>query len=144
MRIDDLPLKYDMDLITISPDAPVLRAAEVLNGHNIGALLVCDNSGDLVGIISERDIVRGLSECAPNINDVKVSDLMTPEVVTCGPGDDVNEIMSIMDERRIRHIPVLKDNRLSAIISSRDVMSAMLEDSRSHCKTMSLAYEMVR
>jgi len=144
MKIDDLPLKNKNDLVTIRADETALNAAVVLSGHNIGALPVCDTSGALIGIISERDIVRGVSENARGLTNISVAELMTCDVITCHPDDDVNDIMSVMDERRIRHIPVMRDNRLSAIISSRDVLTAVLEETRNHCKTLGLAYEMVR
>jgi len=144
MQITDLNLKHDKNLVTIDPAAAVSKAAAVLDGHNIGALPVCAPSGNLVGIISERDIVRGLSEKGQDVNGLTVADLMTHDVITCKPGDDVNEIMSVMDERRIRHIPVIEGSRLSAIVSSRDVMGALLEETKTHCETLGLAYEMVR
>ena len=144
MQIDDLSLSNDNDLIIIQPEATVSEAANVLNAHKVGALPVCNPDGELVGIISERDIVRGLSEIGFDLPELSVSDLMTDNVITCGPNDDVNEIMGVMDDNHIRHIPVLKDNRLNSIISSRDIISAVLEETKTQCKTMSLAYEMVR
>ncbi len=144
MRIEDLSLKKNLDLVTANPDSSVLDAVALLNRHNIGALPVCNASGALVGIISERDIVRGLPASRIDLDNLKVSDLMTSDVITCSPEDDVNEIMAIMDERHIRHIPVLEGGRLSTIVSSRDVMSTVLEEAMSRAKTMSLAYETVR
>jgi len=144
MQISDLTLKHNKDLVTIEPTAAISKVAAVLDGHNIGALPVCSPSGDLVGIISERDVVRGLSESGHDVHDLTVGDLMTADVITCTLGDDVNDIMGVMDERRIRHIPVVEGNRLSAIISSRDVMGALLEETKTHCETLGLAYEMVR
>ena len=115
-----------------------------LDQRNIGALPVCDPSGTLIGIISERDIVRALSGGTASLDDLKVADLMTADVVTCKPGDNVNGVMAMMDESHVRHIPVISDGRLSAVISSRDVMAAVLKETKDHVKTLGLAYEMMR
>ncbi len=144
MLIDDLALKNTGDLAVIGPDDKISKATNVLNGLNIGALPVCNSSGEIVGILSERDIVRGMSDNGSELQDLDVSDLMTTEVVTCGPTDDVGDVMAIMDDRRIRHIPVVKDDNLVSIVSSRDVMSAVLDETKTHFKNMGLAYEMVR
>ena len=144
MLIDDLALKNTGDLAVIGPDDKISKATNVLNGLNIGALPVCNSSGEIVGILSERDIVRGMSDNGSELQDLDVSDLMTTEVVTCGPTDDVGDVMAIMDDRRIRHIPVVKDDNLVSIVSYRDVMSAVLDETKTHFKNMGLAYEMVR
>jgi len=144
MQIGDLSLKGSQDLATVHPDVAVSDAIALLSRYNIGALPVCDASGDLIGIISERDIVRGLSENTAGLDDLTVADLMTSDVVTCSPGDDLEKVMSMMDEQHIRHIPVLEQGRLSTIVSSRDVMSAVLEEAMARATNMSLAYEMVR
>ncbi len=144
MRIEDILHKTHRNLITIAPEATAATAAEVLAANNIGARPVCDRGGRLVGILSERDIVRGLSERGGDIAGVKVSELMSPKVVTCGLRDDVGETMSVMSERYFRHIPVLVDGRPSAMISSRDVMEALLEKTAAQRDIFANAYEMVR
>lgn len=144
MQIEDLLHKTQRNLITIDPDETAEAAAEVLTTNNIGALPVCDRDGRLVGILSERDIVNGLSKRGGDIAGVKVSELMSPKVVTCGPQDDVGDTMSVMSERYFRHIPVLVDGRPSAMISSRDVMEALLEKTEAQRDVFANAYEMVR
>jgi CBS domain-containing protein len=144
MLIDELHLKSNHDLISIQSAEKVSKAADVLNRHNIGALPVFGDTGDLVGIISERDIVRGLSENGAGLQDLSVSELMTKDVITCTPDDDVNDIMAVMNDNGIRHIPVIEENHLSGVVSSRDLMAAVLEETKSHCQTLGLAYEMVR
>lgn len=144
MRIEDLLLKTHRNLITIGPDETAAAAAAVLAANNIGALPVCNSAGRLLGILSECDIVQGLSERGGDIARVKVSGLMSPKVVTCGPRDDVGETMSVMSERHFRHIPVLVEGRPSAMISSRDVMEALLEKTEAQRDVFANAYEMVR
>ncbi len=144
MLIDDLSLKTIDELVTIEPNASAATAIKLLTDNNIGALPVCDDAGELVGILSERDIVRGLSQGKNNHDTLNVSDLMTSDVVTCTHGDDVDDIMAVMNDRKIRHVPVVDDGLLNTIVSSRDIMYAMLDEARDHARTMSLAYEMVR
>ena len=144
MQIEFLPLTDKTDLVTIRPDATVSNAVALLNLHNIGALPVCDSSGGLIGIISERDIVRGLSKGNVDLTLLRVEDLMTTNVITCSSDDDVDDVMEIMAESRIRHMPVLTAGSLCTIISSRDVLAAALEVSKNHVRTLGLAYEMVR
>ena len=144
MHVNDLLLNQDKGLVTISADATVAKVVAVLNENDIGAIPVCDPSGNLVGIISERDIVRGLAENINGLNGLTVGDLMTSNVAKCTSDEDVNDIMVVMDERHIRHIPVMEGQRPVAVVSSRDVMVAVLQETKNHCKTLGLAYEMVR
>ncbi len=144
MKIKDILLRKNNALITVGPDDSVRKAADVLTAYNIGALPVYDHVGALVGIISERDIARGLSERGGGIDQFDVSALMSSDVITCDPEDDVEMAMSVLSARHIRHIPVLVDGRLTAMISSRDVMEAVLEETRAHRDTLAIAYEMVR
>ena len=144
MKINELQIKYNTDLAITHPDETISKVAAILSELNIGALPVCDQSGDLIGIISERDIVRGFSENGDKLSDLKVSNLMTSEVITCRLEDNVNEIMEVMNKCGFRHLPVLDDDRLYSIISSRDVMAAILEEMKTNFRNMALAYETVR
>jgi CBS domain-containing protein len=144
VQIQDLLHKTHRNLITIDPDETAEAAAEVLTTNNIGALPVCDRDGRLVGILSERDIVHGLSKRGGGIAGVQVSELMSPKVVTCGPRDDVGNTMAVMSEGHFRHIPVLVEGRPAAMISSRDVMEALLEKTEAQRDVFANAYEMVR
>jgi len=144
MHVSELLLNQDKDLVTIHAEATAAKAVAVLNENDIGAMPVCDLDGGLVGIISERDIVRGLSKSVSGLNGLTVADLMTRKVFKCTSDEDVNDIMATMDDRHIRHIPVVEGERLIAMVSSRDIMAAVLQDTKNHCKTLGLAYEMVR
>ena len=144
MQIDDLPLTERNDLATTQADQSVSTVAATLKANNIGAMPVCDQSGAVIGIISERDIVQGFAERGAGLGDLKVSDLMTSNVITCHLGDDVNNIMEIMNENKIRHIPVLDGDELYSIVSSRDVMTVVLNETKANFHTIGLAYETVR
>lgn len=144
MQIEDILLGKHKGLITVSPEASVADAVETLATNNIGAVPVADAEGALVGIISERDIVRCIAERGREIQLVAIGEVMTKDVITCAPQDDVSETMGVMNERSIRHIPVIEDGRATTMISSRDVMGAVLEETREQRRTLAVAYELVR
>lgn len=144
MNIEDIRLRDDSDLIVVGPDDTVMQAANALAKNNIGALPVCDAAGKLVGILSERDIVREVSLQGPGLFEQKLSAVMTNEVFTCKPGDDTNDVMEVMQANRFRHIPVVVDGRVTRMISTRDLMGAVLEEVREQRGTLAVAYELVR
>jgi CBS domain-containing protein len=84
----------------------------------------------IVGIISERDIVRGLAKHGAAVAALSVSDLMTPEVLTCSPNDTIAEIMAVMTAQRFRHLPVVEDGRLAGIVSIGDVVKYRLDETK--------------
>ena len=122
MRIKDvLDAKGSHDVVTVSPDADVRELVALLAEHNVGALVVSADGSALDGIVSERDVVRRLSE-DPGVLDRTVGSIMTAEVHTCEADLSVTELMQAMTEHRIRHVPVLADGRLTGIISIGDVV----------------------
>jgi len=128
MIVKDILPGGDRDLVTIRPEDTAEMAAAMLTSNNIGAIPVRDQAGHLVGIISERDIVRNFSAKGIGIHAATVADLMTRNVATCGLTDNVKDVMRTMSRRHIRHLPVLEDGKLSAMVSLRDVMKAVLEE----------------
>jgi len=144
MRIKELLTGKDTALFTIEGDANAVQAAQSLSAHNIGALLVCDENGNLTGILSERDIVRGVADLGSDFAAAGIAGLMSSDVITCTAEDDVKETMAIMSSNHIRHIPVVDGRRPAAIISSRDIMDALLDETSSQRNIMASAYEMVR
>ena len=118
MQIEDISVRDDRDVIVANPDDTVANAVKALAENNIGALPICDSAGQLVGIISERDIVRELSSRGTGILEEKLHDLMTKEVFTCKPEDGSNDVMTIMQTNRFRHIPsgkpIVKSDNLRA------------------------------
>jgi CBS domain-containing protein len=122
--------------VTIAPDETVARALSVLEAHEIGALVVSADRVRAQGILSERDIVRGLALRGPELLEAKVSEVMTSEVYTCEPGDTVAELMSQMTERRIRHLPVVVDGKLNGIVSIGDVVKNRLGEVESETEAL--------
>jgi CBS domain-containing protein len=113
---------------TIAPDTTVAEASRRLAARKIGAILVLGADDRVVGILSERDIARGVAEHGARLGELRVAALMTRNVVSCTPESTVDEIMREMTNRRIRHLPVLKDGKLAGIISIGDVVKSRLEE----------------
>jgi CBS domain-containing protein len=127
------------DVATIDPEASVAEAVALLREHNVGALVVVDAESRIVGILSERDIVRALAEAAidhTSILERQVSDLMTREVATCGSRSSVNDLMRVMTDRRIRHVPVVDDGGLNGIVSIGDVVKSRIGELETEAGTL--------
>jgi CBS domain-containing protein len=128
MQISEvLARKPSSAIVTVTPETTVRQLLDVLAEHNIGACLVC--SGDtLEGIVSERDVVRHLhSDGAAVAVENTVAAIMTPEVTVCGPADHLEDILGVMTERRIRHVPVVQDGRLLGIVSIGDLVKHRID-----------------
>lgn len=122
MRISDvIKAKASQQVVTIGPDATVRDLVALLAEHNIGALIVSGDGEAVDGIVSERDVVRHLGEDT-SILEATVSQIMTSQVRTCEGGEALTELMQVMTEHRIRHVPVLTDGKLTGIISIGDVV----------------------
>jgi CBS domain-containing protein len=107
---------------TAGPSATLLEIAAKLSAKRIGAIVVVDPQGEVVGIISERDIIRALAADGPDSLTSSVAEVMTKQVVTCQETDTLDELMAMMTARRFRHLPVLTDGALVGIISIGDVV----------------------
>lgn len=116
------------DVATITGEVAVSEAVERLAAKRIGALLVVDQDGRVIGILSERDIVRSIGLKGHEILDDSVSSLMTREVIACSEGDSINDVMTRMTVGRFRHLPVIEDDNLVGIISIGDVVKARIEE----------------
>ena len=133
MKISDIlrhkPEHQGTDVITIEPGDTVESLIAMLAQMRVGALVVVDGStadAAVVGIVSERDIVRRLNDLGAAILDATVDQIMTAEVFSCSPTDDVDDIAAVMTERRIRHMPVLDAGRLAGLVSIGDVVSSRI------------------
>ena len=122
MRIRDvLADKADPTVLTVAPDLSVRELLTRLAEHNVGALVVSADGVALDGIVSERDVVRHLDR-DPGVLGAHVGTIMTREVHSCAPDADLDDVMSAMTERRIRHVPVLDGGRMVGIVSIGDVV----------------------
>jgi CBS domain-containing protein len=116
------------EVVSTRPEATIAEVAGLLKEKRIGAVVVTDADGKLCGIISERDLARGLAKYGSKLLDMKVGGLMTSDVVTCSPDDGIETLMQTMTDGRFRHLPVVKDGELTGIISIGDVVKHRLKE----------------
>lgn len=128
MKILDVLRTKGTDVITVAPDATVGELLALLAEHRIGAVVVSTGEGAVDGIVSERDVVRSIHSDGVAVLDGPVSAIMTAEVHTCDEQTDLRELASQMTERRIRHVPVVQDGKLVAIVSIGDVVKHRIRD----------------
>ncbi len=114
-------------VIAIDSDATVSEAIAKLVQNNIGSLPVIDHDGHLVGIFSERDVMRVIHGRGEGFGRLRVADVMTCDPVTCHLDDDVNEVMGKMSERHIAKVPVMSDSELVGIVSVGDVIKVLYD-----------------
>jgi CBS domain-containing protein len=127
MRIADvLQAKSSREVVTISPDAGVRELISLLAEYNVGALIVSSDGATVEGIVSERDVVRHLHHDGTVVNNT-VSAIMTEVVETCDEDTQLDDLMKMMTERRVRHVPVVRDGRLVGIISIGDVVKHRID-----------------
>ncbi len=113
--------KKHKELVSIGPNRPIYDALVVLAEYKIGALAVIDN-GKLVGIFSERDYAREVVLKGRSSRTTNISEVMTKEVLTANPGDLVDAAMSLMNEKRIRHLPIIENGQVIGMLSSGDLV----------------------
>jgi len=113
---------------SIGPDATVYDALTLMAEKDVGALLVLDNVGQLVGILSERDYARKIVLKGKTSRETPVREIMTKKVLWVRPDQTIEEIMALMTNKRIRHLPVLEEGRLVGVISIGDVVRAIISE----------------
>jgi CBS domain-containing protein len=128
MRISDVVRRKGDAVVTVRPDETVERLLELLEEHRIGALVVSEDGESVAGIVSERDVVRHLHSDGVDVLREPISQIMTSEVTTCDFEMHIEELARIMTELRIRHVPVVVDGKLSAIVSIGDVVKNRIDE----------------
>ncbi len=124
MNIQEILRGKGTDVFTISPDATIAQMVRELVDHNCGSVVVCKD-GKMVGIITERDVLRVCAAKPDTLTELRVKDYMSDELITGSPSDKVETIMGVMTEKRIRHLPVVDDGgKLAGLISIGDVVKA--------------------
>jgi CBS domain-containing protein len=124
--VRDMIRKKGYEVFTIKPESTVFEALNVMAEHNIGALLVMTDD-EIKGIVSERDCIRKVDVLGRNARDTKISEIMTSNVITVDAGQPLEECMSLMIEKNIRHLPVCEGKELLGVVSVRDVLKEVIE-----------------
>ena len=128
MRINDVTRHKGTDVVTITPDAIVGDLLDLLSRNGIGAVVVSRDGRAVEGIVSERDVVRHLQARGAAVIHAPVTDIMTIEVSTCAPTDDVEQLMRQMTELRVRHVPVVENGVLHGIVSIGDLVKHRIDE----------------
>jgi len=129
MKVREFLKHSRQKIVSCKPDDGVEAAAKLLNAHNIGAMPVCEPGAQMVGILSERDLVRTFATMGCDLQKMRVRDLMTVRVVSCGPEDTIQVAQDLMRRNRFRHLPVVEGGRVLGILSIRDTLATRLQES---------------
>jgi CBS domain-containing protein len=132
MSLKNILINKGNQVVSIDTAADLAAAAKLLTKHSIGVLVVLDVDGRLVGILSERDIVRAMSENGIAALQLPVAEVMTRSVSTCDVNDAISSVMERMTKGKFRHMPVLENGRLAGIVSNRDLLKLHLDTIREH------------
>lgn len=127
MRVSDILKVKGADVHTVPRGAKLRDAVRVLAERNIGAVVIAEGKA-VVGILSERDIVRAAARSGPDALLQSVETVMTSGVVSCTPDDDIEDLMEVMTTKRFRHLPVLREGALEGIISIGDVVKNHVQE----------------
>lgn len=135
MKLEDVIRSKGNSVVTIAPTASVTELVSLMADNNIGAVVVSSDGATIEGIVSERDVVRGLAQRGAQAVDATVGDLMTADVIVGTPEDRIEETAHTMTVKRVRHVPIKVDGKLAAIVSIGDVVKYRIDqltDERNH------------
>ena len=135
MKINTILATKEMRVVTIRPQQSLKEAVALLSQYNIGALVVVNDSGAPIGIISERDIVREAAR-NENIFALPVSAVMTKELITGSPHDDLRSVLQMMTDRHFRHLPIMDQGKLAGMVSIGDVVKAQISEYQGEIETL--------
>lgn len=128
MTVEHLLQRKGDNVLTVMPETTVHEAAAELERHRVGALVVSRQGTDICGILSERDIVTGIARHGAEVLTWPVERVMTADVHTCGCHDTIDQLMRVMTDSRIRHLPVVRDGRMVGVVSIGDIVKKRLDD----------------
>jgi CBS domain-containing protein len=136
MFVSDILAEKGGLVFTVTPGTTVDQIARQLSTRRIGSVLVVDRLERVVGIVSERDIVRAAATHGWPSLELEASEIMTRSVITCDPDDSIDQIMQMMTSNRIRHLPVVQRGELLGIVSIGDIVKARLEETRNETEAL--------
>ena len=140
MRVETILEKKGRQVETVAPDASLQLAVHKLTTHNIGALVVTSDGERVEGVVSEREVVRGLAKRGAELLDTTVASVMSRGMPVCSPGDLLTAVMDQMTRTRNRHLPVVDNGRLCGIVSIGDVVKHRLEEIELEANVLRDAY----
>ena len=140
-------LEYDhrpVKIITISITETIKQAAATMRAHNVGCLIVNNEDGKFVGLVTERDVARHVATASEKIAEMDVGRIMTDRVVTCTPGTSTSDASKIMAKHRVRHLPIIEDGMVVGILSARDVMAQQIVEDRAAAEEVAMLSNCLR
>ena len=140
MKVAEILRSKGANVLTVERAVSLRSALDRMAVSGVGALVVTGHDGSMVGIVSERDVVRALATSGAMALDAAVEDVMTREVVTCTPDDKVTDLMGVMTRRRTRHLPVMDGARLAGIVSIGDLVKARVNELELESQILREAY----
>ena len=140
VKVAEILRSKGANVLTVERAVSLRSALERMAVSGVGALVVTGPDGSMVGIVSERDVVRALATSGATALDAAVEDVMTREVITCTPDDKITELMGVMTRRRTRHLPVLDGPRLAGIVSIGDLVKARVNELEMESQILREAY----
>ena len=130
MKIGEFLKRSRQQLVTCLPDNSLAAVAKLMYAHGIGALPVCQESNRMIGIVSERDLVRVFARTDwSELQYLRARDIMTTRVISCGPEDTMRTAQDLMRTNHFRHLPVVQDGRVQGMLSLRDTLPLRLQES---------------
>lgn len=136
MLIADILREKGAGVETTTSSTLLKDAIKILASRKIGALLVSESGRSIDGILSERDVVRALADESVEFNEQRVANIMTRGVYSCSPGATVSEVMALMNDKHIRHVPVAVNDVLAGVVSMRDIVNARLQEAEDERREM--------
>lgn len=126
MKVKDILRSTKKDVVTAVPQTCVIELLSILTEHNIGAVVISETGQDIVGIVSERDIIRALDRIGSDVLAEPAVAVMSGDVITCGPQQSTETIGQIMTTHRIRHVPVIDEDGLMGLVSIGDIVNSRI------------------
>lgn len=126
--VSELLKKREPTVFSLSPQDSVFEALRRMADHDVGAMMVLDDSGHLIGVFSERDYTRKIALMGKSSRDTPVRDIMSANVITVAPQTDTRDCLALMSQKKIRHLPVMDNGKVLGMISIRDITSDIIAD----------------
>ena len=137
MKIGEFLKRSGQKLVTCLPDDPLNAVANLMYTHNIGAMPVCELGTRIVGVISERDLVRAFARTdLSELQYLRARDVMTTRVVSCGPDETIQTAQELMKTNHFRHLPVVTDGRVQGMLSIRDTLTLRLRETQAEVNVL--------
>ena len=137
MKIGEFLKRSGQKVVTCLPDDPLNAVANLMYTHNIGAMPVCELGTRIVGVISERDLVRAFARTdLSELQYLRARDVMTTRVVSCGPDETIQTAQELMKTNHFRHLPVVTDGRVQGMLSIRDTLTLRLRETQAEVNVL--------